>query len=230
MDAFDASLARADLATLVGDASTAATFPAEVRPKLHLVPVTGSALARRRDVERASFGPEFLWFGGRGAVHKGLDLLLEVFAARPDLVLHVVGPYEHERDFVDAYRRELRAPNVRAHGFLEPSGRAFQRLARRLSAFFLPSCSESTSTAAVTCMQYGILPVLSDRCGIDVGADRGLILRDLSTGAVAEAAERVCDLGPRGPPRLDRERAALRPRDVAREAFTAAMTDALGRR
>lgn len=43
----------------------------------------------------------FLWLGSRGAVLKGLDLVLEAFARMPDL--QVSGPVEDEADFAAAY-------------------------------------------------------------------------------------------------------------------------------
>ncbi|HYJ32039.1 MAG TPA: hypothetical protein VE326_02350, partial [Candidatus Binatia bacterium] len=49
----------------------------------------------------------FLFLASLGQVHKGLDLLLEVFAARPALTLIVLSRFRQEPDFVDAYRREL---------------------------------------------------------------------------------------------------------------------------
>ena len=45
----------------------------------------------------------FLWMGGSGLVHKGLDLVLDVFKTIPDFQLHIVGSIKSENDFYDLY-------------------------------------------------------------------------------------------------------------------------------
>ena len=60
-------------------------------------------------------------------VHKGLDLVLEAFAATPELQLTVCGPVDRERNFNDFYRRELyRTPNIRTVGWIDVAGREFR--------------------------------------------------------------------------------------------------------
>jgi hypothetical protein len=194
VEAFHRNLEAADVITFLGNDETAAHFPESVRRKICYVPVTASFLSDLRDPRTACFSREFLWFGGRGAVHKGLDLVLEVFARRRDLILHVVGPYLEEADFVRAYRHELtRCPNILSHGYLYPSSRSFQVLAERVAAFILPSCSESTSTAAVTCMQYGLLPVVSEYCGLGLDASMGITLRSCSLEEIERAVVSICN-------------------------------------
>ena len=175
---FAENLARADLVTLIGNEVTAATFPVDVRMKTRPVVATGAWLPQ--SLENAPLNtrqPEFLWFNGGGAVHKGLDLVLELFASHPELTLHVVGPYLKERDFVAAYRTELfRTPNIRSHGFLFPADRRFQEIASRVRAFVSPSCSEGISTAAITCMQTGMAPIVSENCGISLPDNGGILL------------------------------------------------------
>ncbi len=40
-----------------------------------------------------------MWFGSGGMIHKGLDLVLEVFARMQEYHLHICGPVHHEEDF-----------------------------------------------------------------------------------------------------------------------------------
>jgi hypothetical protein len=188
------NLAAADIIALLGNEVTAATYPEDIQHKMHFIPVTGSYLAGLRDPSKIRFQKEFLWFGGVGAVHKGLDLTLEVFARHPELILHVVGPYLKERDFTRAYRHELtRCQNIISHGFLYPSSREFRMLADGVRAFLLPSCSESTSTAAVTCMQYGLLPVVSSNCGLELDDSMGITLRTCSIDEIERAVISLCE-------------------------------------
>ena len=175
---FERSMAAANVVTILGDAVTASTFKGSCHAELERVFVTASALtprARNDDFDSRTF----LWFGGSGAVHKGLDLVLETFARQPHLKLHCVGPYERERDFVAAYARELYAtPNITSHGWMLPSDGEFSRLASKAFAFVLPSCSEGMSTAAATCMRFGLIPIVTRRCGLDLPGEIGRLLTE----------------------------------------------------
>ena len=120
------SLRLAHHCSLIGNENTRHTYPEEYRAKITLIPVSGSALPRTRTAEEIASGKrEFLWFFESGAVHKGLDLVLEAFGRHPEWVLHVVGSAPRERDFAAAYGRHLCLPNVRVHGPLYPGQASF---------------------------------------------------------------------------------------------------------
>jgi glycosyltransferase involved in cell wall biosynthesis len=176
------NMARADLITLIGNDVTAATFPENIQPKIRQVIATGAWLPTALENSPLNDRPsEFLWFNGGGAVHKGLDLVLEVFAKHPELTLHIVGPYLKERDFVSAYRTELfKTPNIISHGFIFPADRRFLEITSRVRAFINPSCSEGISTAVITCMQSGMVPIISKNCGISLPVQGGILLEDCS--------------------------------------------------
>lgn len=181
-DRFERSLELADTITILGDEVTRSTFPSSTIVKSEQVFVTASPVPpRQRDDDFED--RTFLWFAGSGAVHKGLDLVLECFARNPELTLHCVGPYEQELDFVAAFGHELyRKPNIVSHGWMLPSDPEFQRIARQASSFVMPSCSESMSTAAATCMQFGLIPIVTARCGLELPAGIGRVLDDDVTG------------------------------------------------
>lgn len=206
---FADNLERADLITLIGNEVTEATFPSVYQDKIFRVIATGAYLPDSWNPFQRAAGREFLWFNGSGAVHKGLDLTLEVFARHPDLVLHLVGPYLKEKDFVDAYRHELMdCPNIRSHGFLYPASRKFQEIVARVNAFVSPSCSEGISTSAITCMQLGMVPVISTNSGITLPPDCGYLLQEctiekIESAVLAVAAKKDEELREEG----DRSRA-----------------------
>lgn len=192
MRVFMENLERADLVTLIGNEVTAGTFPPRIRAKMRKVIATGSRLSQLGAKQPDGRRREFLWFNGVGAVHKGLDLVLEVFARNPRLTLHVVGPYGKERDFVEAYRHELTScHNIHAHGFMYPESRRFREIASRVMAFVNPTCSEGISTSSITCMQHGMIPVISRQAGITLPPDTGIVLDECSPAAIEQA---VCSL------------------------------------
>ena len=110
----------------------------------------------------------FLFLASRGQVHKGLDLLLELFALEPDLELVVCSQFHKERDFVRAYRRELFAtPNIHPVGFVDVRSPAFAALQAECGAMILPSCSEGQSGTVTAALSYGLPPIVSRECGFD---------------------------------------------------------------
>jgi hypothetical protein len=116
----------------------------------------------RRDPRR------FLFLGGTGQVHKGLDLLLELFAGEPELELVVCSPFRAERDFARAYRRELfHTPNIRPIGFADVKSEAFRDLQAGCGTLLLPSCSEVQSSNVTVALSFGLPCAVSAECGFD---------------------------------------------------------------
>jgi glycosyltransferase involved in cell wall biosynthesis len=192
LDAVARSLAAADRCSLLGNAATLSTYPGDVQARTTLLPATASFLgaSAKGPDELVPPGREFLYFAGSGAVHKGLDLVLEAFERLPGWRLHVVAPIGGEEDFLLAYRRELvERPEVTLHGPLDPVGPAFAALVRRCFAVLQPSCSEGQSTSVLTCMRAGLIPIVSREAGVDVPDGAGLVLHALGVGEV-EAAVR----------------------------------------
>ena len=133
----------------------------------------------RRDPAR------FLFMASVGQVHKGLDLLLEVFAGEPDLSLVVCSMFEAERDFTRAYRKELyHSPNIHPSGFMDLKSAAFRELQAACGAMILPSASEGQSGSVTAALSYGIPCIVSRICGVDEPEIE--ILPDCSPAAIRE--------------------------------------------
>ena len=129
----------------------------------------------------------FLFHAGSGAVHKGLDLVIEAFARHPELTLHITGNYRHEPDFIDEYRAELELPNIHYHGWVVVASERFEEILSQCVAFVLPTCSEGQSPAAATCMALGLYPILSIYAGHDLPDGCGIRLSELTVDEVEEA-------------------------------------------
>ena len=185
----------ADCATLLGNETTRATY-GPVRKPIYLLPVTPTLLhPEMRQRETDANRRNFVWFNSVGMVHKGLDLVLEAFAAMPDLNLIVCGRVTEEEDFVDAYRRELfETPNIRLVGWLDASSAALREIFDTSIATILTSCSEGQSSAIVTCMHAGLIPIVSRQCGVDVRDDSGIVLENCSVPEIQAAVRRIAQL------------------------------------
>lgn len=158
--------------------------------KKHIYPIPIS-VAREFDFpEQKNFETartHFLWFGGGGAILKGLDLVIEAFAALPQLTLHIVGPSVREEDFAEAYKQELALPNIKYYPRprISPSGEMrsgdipFLDIANRCSALIYPSASEGTSGAVVQAMHAGLIPIITRQTGIS--EDAPVIICDTPT-------------------------------------------------
>jgi hypothetical protein len=128
----------------------------------------------------------YIWFGGFGGVHKGLDLCLEVFKNKKELTLHVCGlSIDKEADFINEYKDLLSLENVVWHGRLDID-KAVEII--DLCQFtILPSCSEGCATSVLTCMARGCIPIVTEQAGIEF--PKRITVKDLSVQSVNSAVE-----------------------------------------
>ena len=152
----------ADCATILGNSFTCGTFAYSKKP---LFPIHLSTNIQYPFFENKEFGKirkNFLWLGGGGMVHKGLDLVLETFAKMPDYQLTICGSVDHEPDFEEAYHRELyKTPNINNAGWVDITSNKFLEIIRKNVGFIYPSCSEGQAGSVITCLHAGLIPVIS---------------------------------------------------------------------
>jgi glycosyltransferase involved in cell wall biosynthesis len=170
--------AYADFLEGLGNQTVHATY-AQFKKHIYPIPIS---VAREFDFpEQKDFGTartNFLWFGGGGAVLKGLDLVIEAFATLPELSLHIVGPLAREEDFTLAYKCELALSNIKYYPrpHISPDGEMcsgdmpFLDIANHCAALIYPSASEGTSGAVVQAMHAGLIPVITKETGISEDA------------------------------------------------------------
>lgn len=147
------------------------------------------SLVDAKDYELAR--KHYLWFGSSGAIHKGLDLLLNVFSQHTDKTLHIAGLDSSEKAFMDSFRKELSMENVVVHGFLDVSSQEYVDLICQCAFVIIPSCSEAGCTSLINSMSNGLVPAFTRQCGVDL-KDYALEITDLTQDAVADAVKR-CD-------------------------------------
>jgi len=188
------AIEQADHATVLGNAFTIGTYR-HVNKPFHRLPVASPLLYPwMEDKDLEARRRSFLWLGSGGLVHKGLDLVLDVFADMPDYQLTVCGPVTEEPDFTRAYHKELyQTPNIRTLGWIDIASPQFLEIARGCLALVYPSCSEGQSTSVVTCLHAGLIPVISYECGLDV-AGFGTILRECSIAEIKAAIRAISSL------------------------------------
>ncbi len=205
----------ADCATMLGNDFTAGTYAFAKKP-IHRIPISTQAVYPQPvDKDWEACRRNYLWLGGTGLVHKGLDLLLEAFSEMPEYHLTLCGSIDHEADFVQAYRRELfETPNIHNVGWVDVASSEFLAMASRCVGMVHPSCSEGQSGSVVNCLHAGLVPIASYESGVDVD-DFGVLLKESSVTEIKAAVESISSLSV---PDL-RER-SLRAWEVARSNHT----------
>jgi glycosyltransferase involved in cell wall biosynthesis len=224
------ALELADSCSLIGNRHTLSTYPVNYHTKLTCINVTASTSFIKNVSEYVPGEREFLWFFGGGAVHKGLDLLLEVFARNPHMTLNVVGDVCSEIDFFAIFKYELtECLNIKVHGYLEPTDQRFKNIINRCFCFIAPSCSEGMSVAVATCMQIGLYPIVSRDTGINLPAGVGRYLESCSVEEIETAIVTLFCTNPSiiGQEIAECQKYALS--EYSRERFSASMKDYLGK-
>ena len=126
----------------------------------------------------------FMYFGSAGQVHKGLDLLLELFAEEiKDCTLFVCGSFASEEDFTQEYYKELyETSNIVSVGFIDINSHNFKELSTKCAYSILPSCAEGCAGSVLANMSAGVIPIVSRECGFE--DDEVISLIDCSKAAI----------------------------------------------
>jgi glycosyltransferase involved in cell wall biosynthesis len=184
----------ADCATIIGNEFTESTFQYAGKPLFRL-PISSTIqfpFFENKNYEKVK--TNFLWFGGSGMVHKGLDLTLEAFSQMPDKNLIICGPIYQEKDFIEAYYEELfQTPNIKTIGWMDINSNHFLDIINSNVALVYPSCSEGTAGSVVTCMHGGLIPLVSYQSGVDIG-DFGITLQDCTIEDIKQSVRYISQL------------------------------------
>jgi len=184
----------ADFATMLGNSFTIGTY-SFANKKILPVPVPACTTYQWTEDKDYEFcRSRFIWLGSHGLVHKGLDLTLEAFAEMPDYHLTVCGPVKADKDFERTYYKELyETPNIHTVGWIDIERPEFMDVIRNSIGLVYPSCAEGQSGAVITCLQAGLIPIISQESGVDV-SDFGLILRNCSIDEIKGSVRKVSAL------------------------------------
>jgi len=173
---FSQCISNADAIFCVGNSFAINSF-AQFNIPVHQIYPSTRPESRPISNQRKS-SKNFTYFGGNGAIVKGLDLLVEVFSENPDLNLYICSPYEQE--FFDIYGEIIkRSNNIHWEGFVHVGSEQFNRISSICSFVILPSCSEGIATSVAACMRRGMIPIVTPESGIDI-EDFGLSITSIS--------------------------------------------------
>lgn len=181
----------ADFATMLGNEFTCATYSYSNK-KIYKLPIASCInypFPENKDFDQCR--NNFLWIGSSGLVHKGLDLALDVFKLNHDKNLYVCGPINSEILFEKAYYNELyNTENIKTIGWVDVESSIFKELVAKCIGLLYPSCSEGQSGSVITCLNAGLIPIVSYESGVDVNGF-GIILENCSHESIKNAIEEV---------------------------------------
>jgi glycosyltransferase involved in cell wall biosynthesis len=166
-----------DEVTLLGNDATASTYAHGGKPITQIPVSTTHEFQSPSNKDFAAARKNFIWFGGAGVIHKGLDLVVEAFAQMPDYTLTICGKLDGETDFKKVYEYELSLPNIHIAGFMDPGSKEFKKLCDESLALVYPSCAEGQAGSVVLAMHAGLIPLISRESGVDI-EDFGVILTE----------------------------------------------------
>lgn len=178
----------ADYATILGNEFTESTYSYAGKP-IYRLPLPSCQVfdwSDEKDFDASR--RRFVWFGSDGLVHKGLDLALEAFAGMDDFELVVCGPIQNDRRFVEAYRHELyQCPNIRTVDWVDIGSDLFHEIVQNSLGLVYPSCSEGGGGSVITCMQAGLIPLVTAEASVDIDPRFGVLLADDSIEGIRAA-------------------------------------------
>ncbi|MGC2062964.1 MAG: hypothetical protein WA610_08290, partial [Thermodesulfovibrionales bacterium] len=188
------TLENADYVTLRGGDFSTGTYKYAQKPIYHIPQPTIAQFPWPYGRNYEMCRNHFLWLGGYGMVHKGLDLVLEAFVGLPECHLTVCGNVAGEKDFETAFYKELyQTPNITTAGWLDVDSPEFSEIIRTCVGAVHPSCSEIQVGAMVTCMHAGLIPIVSYESDMPVG-DFGVMLAKSTVHDIQDAVRMIADL------------------------------------
>jgi glycosyltransferase involved in cell wall biosynthesis len=156
-----------DMVMFMGNEYNLKTFNEFNLKKVFIISNNGYEFLKNNDFSKKN-PRNFLFLGGKGQVHKGLDLLLDVFSKNKDVNLYVCSLYRNEKDFCKLYERELfHSPNIIPVGFVSVGGKKLAAILKSCSYMLLPSCSEGKAGSVLTAMSAGLIPIVTRECGFE---------------------------------------------------------------
>lgn len=128
--------------------------------KIHELSTYGLEIANSE--RKLLFKRDFIWFGSHGVIHKGLNVVFDAFRSMNVATIYVAGCSHSDFLIQDPPKNAIYL------GILNVKSNEFKNIVDSCVAFILPSASEGISTAAITCMYKGLIPIVTAETNIDM--------------------------------------------------------------
>jgi glycosyltransferase involved in cell wall biosynthesis len=113
-----------------------------------------------KNIEKAR--QNFIWLGGGGLVHKGLDIAMEAFAKIPQAHLYIAGDLKSEPRFWEWAQPFLTThSNIHDLGWMDVGGPEFDHIARECIGIVYPSGAEGGPGSVAQAIHWGLIPIVT---------------------------------------------------------------------
>lgn len=180
----------ADYIFQIGSSKTLNTYPEELREKIRIIHQTCHSFTNYKvENKRLHYRRNhFIWMGSNGSILKGLDLIIDFFQNKENLILHIVGNID--ADFYELYKNIIEnTPNMHYYGFIDMDDPLLLKIAEQCTGIIFPSCSEGLPGTVINMMKLGLIPVVSKWCSFDEIDKLGYEIQDLSVEGIKEAID-----------------------------------------
>lgn len=134
----------------------------------------------------------FLWLGSDAVIHKGLDILVDIFSSRDDIFLHICGLNKESRKLLGIAKKE----NIYDYGFVNVQSPEFLSIISKCAYSVLPSCSEGFATSITTSMLYGLIPVVNRNTGFNRLREKAVFFDDYHVEYIENVLNDLADRDP----------------------------------
>ncbi len=190
----DLAIEFADCAIGYGNEFTFNTFKYTNKPIYRISNHTCTTYPWSETKDFGACRKSFLWLGSNAFVLKGLDLVLESFATMPEYHLTICGSIKQDKAFEKAFYKELyQTPNIHTVGWVDVGSSEFLEIANNCIGLVYASASEAHCTSVLTCMQAGVIPIISYESAVDVD-DFGIILAKSSIEEICNSVQKLANL------------------------------------
>ena len=132
------------------------------KPKKVQLNISSVSIPAPRIKEIANARNKFLWLGGGGMLHKGMDLVLEAFAKMPHMDLYVAGGMEDQPEFWE-WAKQILAAHEHIHylGFVDVASPSFEKIANECVGVVYASGAEGGPGSVAQALHFGLIPIVT---------------------------------------------------------------------
>ena len=183
----------ADEAVALGNAFTIGTYAYAGTPITRMPISTTHQYESPQYKDFDAIRNRFVWIGGAGLLHKGLDLILEAFAGMPEYHLTICGKVQPSDHLAQIYARELyNTPNITTLGQIDMGSAIFKKICANALGVVYASCSEGGGGGVILGMHAGLIPVVNVESSVDIG-DFGIELKESTVDEIQRAVKRLSE-------------------------------------
>ncbi len=162
----------ADIITCFGGSYQKESFGAN-KNKIRSINISTTFIPPTTFKKKIATKNKFIWYGGHGPFHKGIDLVVEAFEKMPDKELHIFGNIELNGKLFEWFEKRTRiTKNITYHGWATPDSKKFQDHVAICDAFVYASSSEGGPGSVIQCLQFGLIPIINKSSATDIKNDR----------------------------------------------------------